>query len=66
MWYCMWCGKPMDAGPNDGFHHDVCDDELNRRRQENLCIICGEATAVVGGGCENCDMFTPIVGYPGP
>lgn len=67
MVYCLYCKEPVDDNASDGFQHDVCVQERNRRSNAGLCIRCGEVPSAYDSWwcveCEN-DSSRLFKGYP--
>ena len=54
---CSLCLKPTDAGPNNGYRHNACIDEQDRRLKSGTCCFCGEEPIDRHNEalCENCN-----------
>lgn len=64
---CIYCHKPLDVD-TDGNQHKACRAEWQKRRENAICVRCGDKSAKTNDSywCDNCGLGTPYLNYPGP
>ena len=65
---CYYCNKDLEAGPNDGSRHDICEAEWLRRKTNGICTRCGAKPGATDNShwVGDCDVSVPYKDYPGP
>ena len=64
---CNLCHKSLDLGPDDRYGwHIVCATEYNRRKNNNICCVCGKNHIDKAYWCNACGKNGKAEGYHGP
>ena len=70
MFECDYCGNNvLDSQESvDGLHHDICQDEWNKRYNSGMCVKCGNKFTGYDYKTGDSDMFhktcTKYADYP--
>ena len=66
---CDYCGNNvLDSQESvDGLHHDICQDEWNKRYNSGMCVGCGgQRDRVHFTRCSKCTKVYQYSNYKGP
>ena len=64
---CGFCKNECNESDQTkfGYEHPECNREFCNRRDGGICVKCREPTLKHHAWCENCDVNSEFLGYPG-